>query len=135
MQCPHSEIPPTVKNGTVKLQDQSLQQRYLYQACGKRFNERTENPMLRLKTSAAVVAAAINVWTEGLGVRATGHSFGKTHATVAYLINRPSLKQGMTTDKRTFFCSLIVCSIKSYTFEPCINDYLLSQCLLLLISI
>ena len=29
-----------------------------------------------------VVAAAINVRTEGLGVRATGRSFAKSHATV-----------------------------------------------------
>ncbi len=29
-----------------------------------------------------VVSAAINVRTEGLGVRATGRSFGKSHATI-----------------------------------------------------
>jgi transposase-like protein len=82
MKCPHCESSQTVKNGTVKLQDQSLQQRYLCQACGKRFNERTKTPMSRLRTSSAVVAAAINVRTEGLGVRATGRSFGKAHSTI-----------------------------------------------------
>ncbi len=80
---PHCESAQTVKNGTVKLQDQSLQQRYLCQGCGKRFNERTKTPMSRLRTSAVVVAAAINVRTEGLGVCATGRSFGKAHSTIA----------------------------------------------------
>jgi transposase len=38
--------------------------------------------MARLRTPALVVSAAINVRTEGLGVRATGRSFGKSHATI-----------------------------------------------------
>ena len=38
--------------------------------------------MARLRTSPEVVSAAINVRTEGLGVRATGRSFGKSHASI-----------------------------------------------------
>lgn len=38
--------------------------------------------MARLRTPASVVSAAINVRTEGLGIRATGRSFGKSHATI-----------------------------------------------------
>jgi len=95
MKCPHCRSEKTVKNGMVKLQDQSVQQRYLCQACGKRFNERTHTPMARLRTpsmadvirgklppdNVRVVSAALNVRTEGLGVRATGRSFGKAHST------------------------------------------------------
>jgi hypothetical protein len=38
--------------------------------------------MAGLRTPSTVVSAAINVRTEGLGVRATGRSFGKSHATI-----------------------------------------------------
>jgi len=82
MRCPHCQSEQTVKNGTVKLQDQRLQQRYLCLACGKRFNERTNTPLSWLRTPAIVVSAAINVRTEGLGVRATGRSFDKSHSTI-----------------------------------------------------
>lgn len=82
MRCPHCQSEQTVKNGTAKLQDQSLQQRYLCQACSKRFNQRTNTPIARLRTPSKIVSAAINVRTEGLGVRATGRSFGKSHATI-----------------------------------------------------
>lgn len=82
MKCPHCHSEKTVKNGKVKLQDQSVQQRYLCQECKKRFNERTSTPMARLRTPVSRVSAALNVRTEGLGVRATGRSFGKSHATI-----------------------------------------------------
>lgn len=82
MRCPHCQSERTVKNGTVKLQDQSLQQRYRCQACSKRFNERTNTPMARLRTPSTLVSGAIKVRTEGLGVRATGRSLGKAHATI-----------------------------------------------------
>jgi len=38
--------------------------------------------MARLRTPAILVSAAINVRTEGLGVRATGRSFDKSHSTI-----------------------------------------------------
>lgn len=38
--------------------------------------------MARLRTPSEVVATAINVRSEGLGLRATGRSFGKSHATI-----------------------------------------------------
>jgi hypothetical protein len=38
--------------------------------------------MARLRTAASLVSAAINVRTEGLGVRVTGRSFGKSHSTI-----------------------------------------------------
>jgi transposase-like protein len=82
MNCPHCHSKQTVKNGTVQLQDGSLRQRYLCHGCGKRFNERTNTPMARLRTPASLVSAAINVRTEGMGVRATGRSFGKSHRTI-----------------------------------------------------
>jgi hypothetical protein len=38
--------------------------------------------MARLRTSSTLVALAMNVRTEGMGVRATGRSFGKSHSTI-----------------------------------------------------
>ena len=38
--------------------------------------------MARLRTSPTVVSAAINVRTEGMGVRATGRALGKSHSTI-----------------------------------------------------
>ena len=39
--------------------------------------------MARLRTSSMVVSLAPNVRTEGMGVRATGRSFGKSHSTIS----------------------------------------------------
>lgn len=86
MRCPHCQSEQTVKNGTVRLQDKSLQQRYFCQACGKRFNERTNTPMARLRTPSTIVSAVINVRTEGLGVRATARCLGKSHSTISTII-------------------------------------------------
>lgn len=82
MKCPHCQSEQTVKNGTAALKDGSAQQRYLCRGCSKRFNERTNTPMARLRTPATIVSAAINVRTEGLGVRATGRCFDKSHSTI-----------------------------------------------------
>ena len=82
MKCLLCQSEKTVKNGTVKMQDQRIQQRYLSEGCGKRFNERTNTPMARLRTPTMVIAAAVNVRTERLGVRATGRSFRKSHSTI-----------------------------------------------------
>jgi len=38
--------------------------------------------MSRLRTPSVLVGAALNVRTEGLGIRATGRSFGKSHSTI-----------------------------------------------------
>jgi transposase-like protein len=82
MRCPQCQSPQTVKNGTTKLQDGSLRQRYRCQACCKRFNEYTNTPMSRLRSRSEIVSSAINVRSEGLGVRATSRCFGKSHATI-----------------------------------------------------
>ena len=82
MRCPHCQSEKTVKNGTAKLKDNSRRQNYRCRNCNKRFNERTNTPMARLRTPVETVSAAINVRGEGLGVRATGRSFGKSHATI-----------------------------------------------------
>jgi transposase-like protein len=82
MKCPHCQSAKTVKYGTAKLKDQSTVQVYLCRDCRTRFNERTNTPMARLRSPTPIVAAAINVRTEGMGVRATGRSFGKSHSTI-----------------------------------------------------
>ena len=38
--------------------------------------------MARLRSSSAVVSYAIKVRTEGMGARATGRTFGKSHTTI-----------------------------------------------------
>jgi transposase-like protein len=82
MNCPECESEQIVKNGKIKLQDQTPIQKYLCKTCGKQFNERTGTPMARLRTPAMVVSLALNVRTEGMGVRATGRCFGKSHSTI-----------------------------------------------------
>jgi hypothetical protein len=56
--------------------------RRMRRSCQKRFNDRTNTPMAGLRTPPEIVAAALHVRTEGLGVRATGRSFGKAHASI-----------------------------------------------------
>ena len=82
MNCPTCQSKNVVKNGTTKRHDNSVVQKYLCKACNRQFNERTGTPMSRLRTSSAIVGAALNVRTEGLGIRATGRSFGKAHSTI-----------------------------------------------------
>ena len=82
MHCPDCQSEQIVKNGKIALQDHSPVQKYLCKACGKQFNERTGTPIARLRTSSMVVSLAMNVRTEGMGVRATGRSFGKSYSTM-----------------------------------------------------
>ena len=82
MDCPTCHSQTVVKNGTTKRQDGSVVQKYLCKACKRQFNERSGTPMSRLRTSSVIVGAALNVRTEGLGIRATGRSFGKSHSTI-----------------------------------------------------
>lgn len=82
MHCPECESQQVVKNGKVTLQDGAVVQKYVCKVCRKQFNDRTGTPMARLRTSSTIVALAMNVRTEGMGVRATGRSFGKSHSTI-----------------------------------------------------
>src|SRR5512146_2570761 len=82
MNCPNCQSQNVVKNGTTKRHDHSVVQKYLCKGCQRQFNERTGTPMSRLRTPSVIVGAALNVRTEGLGLRATGRSFGKSHATI-----------------------------------------------------
>ncbi|MBW4490086.1 MAG: hypothetical protein KME12_20085 [Trichocoleus desertorum ATA4-8-CV12] len=82
MNCPTCQSQKVVKNGTTKRQDDSVVQKYLCKACNRQFNERSGTPMSRLRTSSVIVSAALNVRTEGLGIRATGRSLGKSHSTI-----------------------------------------------------
>lgn len=82
MECPYCQSKAVVKNGQSQLQNGTVVQRYLCRNCHKRFNERTDTPMARLRTPASIVSFALSVRTEGMGVRATGRSFGKSHSTI-----------------------------------------------------
>jgi transposase-like protein len=82
MHCPDCQSQQIVKNGKISLQDSTTVQKYLCKACRKQFNERAGTPMGRLRTPSTLVVLAINVRTEGMGVRATGRSLGKSHSTI-----------------------------------------------------
>jgi transposase-like protein len=82
MNCPDCQSEQIVKNGKKSLQDHSSVQKYLCKDCGKQFNERTGTAMVRLRTSPMLVSFAMNMRTEGMGVRATGRSLGKSHSTI-----------------------------------------------------
>jgi transposase-like protein len=82
MPCPDCQSQQIVKNGKNTLQDGTAIQKYLCKACSKQFNDRTGTPMVRLRTPSTLVAMAMNVRTEGMGVRATGRSLGKSHSTI-----------------------------------------------------
>lgn len=82
MKCPHCQCEQVIKRGFDSLQDGTQLQRYRCKACGKRFNERTKTPMARLRTSSTVVSFALKARTEGMGVRAAGRTFGKSHSTI-----------------------------------------------------
>ena len=82
MHCLDCQSEQVVKNGKISLKEHTSVQKYLCKACGRQFNERTGTPMARLRTSSTLVSSAINVRSEGMGVRATGRSFGKSHSTI-----------------------------------------------------
>ena len=82
MKCPHGQSIKIVKNGKARLKEQRQRQNYLCRSCGKRFNERTSTSMARLRTEPEIVSAALSVRSEGLGIRATGRSFEKSHTTI-----------------------------------------------------
>ncbi len=82
MRCPHCQSETVVKNGTRRLQDNQIVQYYRCRACTHNFNDRTGTPMARLRTPTSVVEYALNSRTEGMGVRATGRVYHKSHATI-----------------------------------------------------
>jgi transposase-like protein len=83
MKCPKCESEQTVKNGKVTLKDKTSIQKYRCRACTQRFNERTGTAMARLRTPLMLVSLAINIRTEGMGVRATGRALEKSHSTIS----------------------------------------------------
>ncbi len=82
MNCPHCQSQKVIKRGLDTRKDGTPWQRYRCQDCGKRFNDRTGTPMSRLRTPSSLVSFALNARTEGVGVRATGRTFGKAHTTI-----------------------------------------------------
>jgi transposase-like protein len=82
MDCPHCQSQQVTQNGREPRSDDTLMQRYRCRDCGKHFNERTGTPMARLRAPSLVAAFALNFRSEGMGVRATVRSFGKSHSTL-----------------------------------------------------
>ena len=82
MKCPKCQSEQVAKNGKTRLKHGSQIQKYLFGGCGKQFNERTGTVMARLRTPVELVTIAMNVRTEGMGLRAAGRSLGKSHSTI-----------------------------------------------------
>lgn len=123
MNCPTCKSQNVVKNGTTRRQDNSVVQKYQCKACKRQFNERTGTPMSRLRTSSVIVGAALNVRTEGLGIRATGRSFGKSHSTIMRWEQRlaqqttqwsPPHRMGLMSRSKEMKCTLV----SARTFPP-----------------
>lgn len=83
MKCPHCQHPEVVKFGTKPLQDGTPIQRYRCKACNLVFNARTGTPMARIRTPVKEVSFALNMRSEGMGLRASGRVLGKSHSTIA----------------------------------------------------
>lgn len=81
MNCPHCQSQQIIKQGLDYLKDGTKVQRYRCKDCSKRFNQRTGTPMARLRTNTTVIAFALNARTEGMGIRALGRTFDKSHST------------------------------------------------------
>jgi transposase-like protein len=82
MQCIHCQSETVVKNGTRRLQDGQVVQYYRCRECHRNFNERTGTPMARLRTPSSVVEFAMKNRSEGMGARATGRVYDKSHGTI-----------------------------------------------------
>jgi transposase-like protein len=82
MKCPQCQSPKVVKNGKYWLKDKSAIQHYLCKECGKRFSDKTGTPMARLRTSPEMVALALKMRSEGMGIRASGRVLEKSHSTI-----------------------------------------------------
>jgi transposase-like protein len=82
MQCIHCQSETVVKNGTRRLQDGQVVQYYRCRGCHRNFNERTGTPMARLRTPSSVVEFALKNRSEGMGARATGRVYNKSHGTI-----------------------------------------------------
>jgi transposase-like protein len=82
MERPHCQSEKTVENVKDYHQDGKATQNYLCNGCGKRFNERTGTPMLRLITPASIVSFALKMGTEGMGIRASGRVLEKSHTSI-----------------------------------------------------
>ena len=57
-------------------------QHHLCKACGKRFSEKTGTPMAGLRTAPEIVAMALRMRGEGMGVRASSRVLDKSHSTI-----------------------------------------------------
>ena len=81
MSCPYCNH-RAIKYGIERLKDGRQLQTYYCRGCHKRFNERTATPMARLQTCTNVVALAVSMRTEGMGIRSTARILGKSHSTI-----------------------------------------------------
>jgi transposase-like protein len=81
MNCVYCESECIVKNGKEQAAGQMIQT-YRCNECGRRFNERSGTPMARLRTAPEVIALAMKVRSEGLGIRATGRVLEKSGGSI-----------------------------------------------------
>jgi transposase-like protein len=120
MNCPQCQSEPVIKRGCDRPGDGTLLHRYQCKGCGKRFNERS-GPMARLRTPQSIVSYAISARTEGMGVRATGRTFGKSHCTIIRWENRladPRESKRLGSGLKGAMVSVGSSSLDDFGYEP-----------------
>ena len=93
MKCPQCQSQKVVKNGKYRLKDKREIQHYLCKECRKRFSDKTGTPMAGLRTSPEVVAIALKMRSEGMGIRASGRVLEKSHSTIIRWEERVRLQE------------------------------------------
>jgi transposase-like protein len=91
MNCVYCESKRIVKNGKEQAVGQMIQT-YRCNDCRRRFNERSGTSMARLRTAPEVIALAMKVRSEGLGIRATGRVLEKSGTSISNWEKRLSEK-------------------------------------------
>jgi transposase-like protein len=81
MDCVYCESRRVVKNGRDQAVGKTIQ-RYRCNDCGRRFNERSGTPVVRLRTPADIIAIAISARSEGLSLREVGRTLGKPGSSI-----------------------------------------------------
>lgn len=104
MQCPFCHSQAVVKNGKYSLRDSSQIQHHLCKTCAKRFSQKTGTPMAGLRTSTEIVAIALRMRGEGMGVRASSRVLDKSHSTILRWVSHCPMRRGAIPLQQSCLC-------------------------------
>ena len=83
MQCPFCNSQAVVKNGKYSRREMAVRFSIIFAKLAKqRFSQKTGTPMAGLRTSTEIVAIALRMRGEGMGVRASSRVLDKSHSTI-----------------------------------------------------